>query len=167
MRRRHAFIATLSATLATAVAAEQNPPPRPLAALAACRSITDSVQRLACFDAAVAALDASVQSRDVVVVDRDALVKERRRQFGRVRKDDPVLSFSRTPDPVALEGIVQSVRQSGQFFVIAVQGIGNWQTTDATFVPPISGAKVRITKGSLGGYLMSYGRRSVRARRIG
>ncbi len=77
------------------------------------------------------------------------------------------MSLSRTPDPVELKGTVQSVRPSGQFFLISVQGIGLWQTTEATFVPPTSGVEVRITKGSLGGYLISYGSRAVRARRIG
>lgn len=167
VRGFYAIIGLLSATLVTSAAAQQNPPPGPLAALAACRSVSDNGQRLACFDAAVAALDKSVKSRDVVVVDRDTLTKERQRQFGRARKDDPVLSLSRTPDPVELKGTVQSVRPAGQFFVVAVQGIGIWQTTEATFVPPVSGVEVRITKGSLGGYLMSYGSRAVRARRIG
>ncbi|MBA4773105.1 MAG: hypothetical protein H2054_08355 [Sphingomonas sp.] len=160
--------ATLSALgVATMAWAQQGSPPKALAAVSACRSVKDDAQRLACFDKAVAAFDASVQSRDVVVVDRDSLAKERRRQFGRARKDDPVLSLSRTPDPVELKGTVQSVRPAGQFFVVAVQGIGIWQTTEATFVPPVSGVEVRITKGSLGGYLMSYGSRAVRARRIG
>ncbi len=163
MRMRITMLAAL--TIGAPAAAQEGP--SPLAAIDACRAIGDDGQRLACFDRAAAALTASVKSRDILVVDRATLVKERRRQFGRVRKDDPAMSVGRIPDPVELKGKILAVQPAGQFLTISVEGIGVWQTTEGTFQPPRPGVEVRITRGRLGGYLMSYGDRAVRARRIG
>lgn len=162
--RLRIFVVAVSALAAPAVAQQA---PAPLAAIDACRAIADNAQRLACFDRAAAALSASVKSRDVLVVDRETLVKERRRQFGRARKDDPALSVARIPDPVELKGKILAVQPVGQFLTISVEGVGVWRTTEGTFQPPKPGAEARITRGTLGGYILNYGSRALRARRIG
>lgn len=142
-------------------------PAPPLAALQACRAIADNSQRLACFDAAAAEFDASVKAKDVVVIDRETLKKERARQFGRVKRDDPSFAAARVPEPRELRGKVLAVSPAAQFLLITVEGAGLWQTTEETFQPPRPGADVVISKGALGGYTMSYGGRAVRARRVG
>lgn len=54
----------------------------PLDPVYACAAITDPVQRLACFDTAVAELRAREARRDVVAVDREAVEQVRRESFG-------------------------------------------------------------------------------------
>lgn len=139
---------------------------KPVAALQACRAITDDAKRLVCYDAAAAAFDASIKARDVVVIDRETLKAERVRQFGRVRKDDPAYGAAKVPEPTRLTGKVLGVAPTAQFLVISVDGAGVWETTEETFQGPSPGAVVEISKGTLGGYLLSYGPRALRVRRL-
>lgn len=139
---------------------------KPVAALQACRAVADDSKRLACYDAAAAALDASVKAKDVVVIDRETLKNERVRQFGKVRRDDPAYAAAKVPEPRRLTGKVLAVSPAAQFLVINVEGAGVWQSTEETFQGPLPGAVVEISKGALGSYLMSYGPRAVRVRRL-
>lgn len=141
-------------------------PQAPLAALQSCRAITDDAARLACFDKAAAALDSAVQAKSVVVVDRATLNKARERQFGMTRRDDPVFTDAKLPEPRRLEAKLISVQPAGSYLQFAVEGGGVWQTTEAAFSPPLPGTKLVIEKGAVGGYFISYGARSVRARRV-
>lgn len=141
-------------------------PQPPLAALQSCRAITDDSARLACFDKAVAALDSAVQAKSVVVVDRATLAKARERQFGMTRREDPVFSAAKLPEPRRLEAKLLAVRPAGGYLLLDVEGGGLWQTTEPAFAPPQPGAKLVIEKGAMGGYFISYGARNVRARRV-
>lgn len=120
-----------------------------------------------CYDRAVAEFQASIAAHDTVVIDREALKRERKRQFGRVERSDPAFAAALVAEPRKLSGRVTSVQPAAQFLVIAIDGAGVWQTTEESFMPPTVGMTVTISKGSLGGYIISYGSRGVRARRIG
>ncbi len=144
--------------------------PALLEGLLACRAITASDARLACFDAATAAFDTAEQRGEVTVIDRVQARETRARLFGldlgtanlfgRLRQDDPV---------DAIETTLASGRQDGRgqwTFVLADGAI--WRQIDMERVTArvAPGAVVRIRQGAVGSYLLSVGgARSVRVRR--
>lgn len=66
------------------VAAADDPRPRPKAveALYSCQAITDTAERLACFDKAVAEVRSADSAGEVVFADREQVKKARRGLFG-------------------------------------------------------------------------------------
>lgn len=144
--------------------------PALLESLLACRAITATDARLACFDAATAAFDTAEQRGEVTVIDRDQARETRARLFGldlatanlfgRLRQDDPV---------AAIETTLASGRQDGRgqwTFVLADGAI--WRQIDMERVTArvAPGAAVRIRQGAVGSYLLSVGgARSIRVRR--
>lgn len=150
---------------------EANPGRAPLLeALLACRAITATDARLACFDSAAAAFDTAEQQGEVTVIDRVQARETRTRLFGldlgsanlfgRLRQDDPV---------EAIETTLASARQDGRgqwTFVLADGSV--WRQIDNERVTSrtSAGASVRIRQAAMGSYLLSVGgARSVRARR--
>lgn len=115
--------------VATPAAAQRKPDPRISAALS-CASITDSIQRLRCYDTAITGL-------------RQAL------DAGRL------VSAAENKTPFALEG---TIRQSGHFgfnrFWMELSNGDRWNLVAANRfdVLPKRGAKVTIRKAPLGGY---------------
>lgn len=146
-----------------ALAEEAQPP---LAALQACRAIAEDAARLACFDRAEAAFDSAVKEKSVVVVDRATLKRARERQFGMAKREDPVFTEAKLPEPRRLQAKLLSVQPAGAFLLLAVDGGGLWQTTEAALAPPRPGTMLVIEKGAMGGYFISYSGRGVRARRL-
>lgn len=152
--------------------AQEAPAARPalLEGLLACRSITATEARLACFDAAAAAFDTAEQQGEVTVIDRAQARETRTRLFGldldtanlfgRLRQDDPV---------EAIETTLTSGRQDGRgqwTFVLADGSV--WRQIDGEHVTSrvAPGVPVRVRQGAVGSYLLSVnGSRSVRARR--
>lgn len=147
-------------------------PARPalLEGLLACRAITATDARLACFDAAAAAFDTAEQQGEVTVIDRVQARETRTRLFGldldtanlfgRLRQDDPV---------EAIESTLTSGRQDGrgQWTFVLADG-STWRQIDneRINVRVGPGVAVRIRQGAVGSYLLSVGgARSVRARR--
>lgn len=165
------FAAALSTVPAAGLAQDVNPArPALLEGLLACRSITATEARLACFDSAAAAFDVAEQQGEVTVIDR---VQARETQtrlfglelgaanlFGRLRQDDPV---------EAIETTLTSARQDGrgQWTFVLADG-STWRQIDMERVTGRTspGASVRIRQAAMGSYLLSVaGSRSVRARR--
>jgi hypothetical protein len=168
-----AILSFASAALATAPAAR----PELLVKLVECRAITDSKQRLACYDAQVSALDTAEKKRDLVVLDR-AQVRETRKSlfgftlpnfgmFGPHRdKDDKEIVVE---DVTEIESTVASARgsRSGDWSIVLTGGAGTWVATDNLSVAPRQGDKVIIRKAALGSYLGSVGyNHGVRFRRV-
>jgi len=56
--------------------------PEQVKGLLACRGLTDSAQRLACFDRESAAMDQAITAKNLVVVDREQANAARRSLFG-------------------------------------------------------------------------------------
>lgn len=144
--------------------------PALLEGLLACRAITATDARLACFDAAAAAFDTAEQQGEVTVIDRVRARETRTRLFGldldtanlfgRLRQDDPV---------EAIETTLTSGRQDGRGQWIFTLSDGSiWRQIDMERVTArvTPGVPVRIRQGAVGSYLLSVGgARSVRARR--
>ena len=125
-------------------------------ALSACRSIAAAQERLACYDAAVAALDAAVRERQVVVVDREHIRKTKRSLFG-LPLPDIKLFGAGDEDMDSLDGTIQSALevQDGNWR-FALQDGAVWEQIDQKplALEPRSGWPVEIKRATLGSYFM-------------
>ena len=179
MSKKYAFLGLMSAALAGALLApastalaQTGEPARPalLQGLLACRQITATEARLACFDTAAAAFDAAEQQGEVTVIDRAQARETRTRLFGLNLQNANLFGRLRQDDPVdAIETTLTSARQDGRgqwTFVLADGSI--WRQIDQERVTGRTspGTPVRIRNGAVGSFLLSVGgARSVRARR--
>ena len=167
-------VLAVSALLALAAAAGPTSAEERSAALrglADCRAAPDSAQRLACYDAAVAALDAAERAGDLVVVDREQAKAVRRQAFG---FSLPSLAmFERGERPEDLDRVTLAVQRAyvggdGKW-TFELEGGAVWVQTDAERLArdPRKGSTVAIRKASMGSYFMNVdGQRAIRARRL-
>lgn len=140
-------------------------------AVVACRSITDSAQRLACFDAAAGQLAEAEKSGDIVVVSRAQAQAARRQAFG---FSLPSLSiFDRTGRPEEVEQVTAQVARAylnpNAKWVVVLEDGAVWEQIDNQPVPrkPRAGSKAEIRRAALGSFFMNLdGQRAVRARRV-
>jgi hypothetical protein len=157
---------------APALAADEQP--AAIRALAACRGVADSAQRLACFDREAGALLQSVESKETVVLDKQAVRETKRSLFGFTlprlpffgerdegRKEEPEFQQIETP--------IKTVRSIGYGrFRFTVDEGAVWETTEGINAFPKPGQKVMIKKGLMGSYFIKFeGNRSVKGRRVG
>lgn len=141
-----------------------------LEALSACRSRSDPMDRLACFDAAAARLDEAEKKGDIVVVDRRQAQEVRRQAFGFTL---PSLTlFDRAEGEVRLdrvESVVAEARRGADGkWVIRLENGAVWRQTDAEGPArtPRTGMKAVVRSASLGSYLLSIdGQAGFRAKR--
>ncbi|WBH15398.1 hypothetical protein [Sphingomonas radiodurans] len=146
---------------------------RVLASFAQCRSITDAAQRLDCFDKAASALEQAVKANDVRIVDRGDVRKARRSLFGftlpkldlfgRDDDDEKEAPFTEINTTVASAREVANGRVEIR---LADDTEAVWQTTEAVMFPPKPGATIRIRKGAIGSYFITFGGKSVRGMRV-
>lgn len=165
-----ALVAASMVGAAAAPAKDHAPPPgsgraEVFAKVVDCRAIADNAQRLACYDASVAALDQAEKANQVVVMDRAQVRATRRSLFGfslpRIRL------FGGADDQDEVEKIDTSVASytsdgDGRLVFTTPEG-ASWRQIDdrPTFVK--SGMKVTIQKAALGSYFARFqGANSVR-----
>jgi len=141
--------------------------PEALTRVLDCRPIADQQQRLACFDAAVAALAEAEAARQVVMVDREQIRDAQRRQFGFEGLRIPFLDGGGdAPDEITTT--VRGARElsNGKWTVDLAQG-GTWRMLESTRIEPAVGQSVKVKRAALGSFLMSINnRRSVRVVRV-
>ena len=149
-------------------------PPAPIRGLAACRTIGDNAQRLACFDREAAALVASVEKNETVLLDKQEVRKTKRSLFGFSLPRLPFFGGDKDPDRdepefTQIETPIKSVRSLGYGkFRFTVDDGALWETTEGINAFPKPGEKVLIKKGALGSYFIKFeGSRSVKGRRVG
>jgi hypothetical protein len=145
---------------------------RVLQSFAQCRTIIDPAQRLDCFDKAAGALEQAVKANDVRIVDRGDIRKARRSLFGFTlprldlfgREDD-----DKEPPFTEINTTVASANQvaNGRVEIrLADDTEAVWQTTEAVTFPPKRGAKIRIRKGAIGNYFLTFDGKSIRGMRL-
>lgn len=141
--------------------------PAVIRSIAACRAIASDEDRLACFDKAAAELEAQVSSKTVIAVDREQIRKEKKGRFGLPPSDGATIAEAGEKAPEAVSGTITNIRAQAGFLVVTVAGAGVWQATEAARFNPEPGDAVRLRKGALGGFIMTYGRnRALRVRRV-
>ena len=172
-----AGVALATALLASPVSGKDRAPPKKsplIGALAACRQIADSTQRLACFDKASGDLIAATDKGDVNIVDRAELRQARRSLFGFNMPRLPFFSGDESADEAAtkLVSMVTAVKEMphNRYVVRLKDGAALWETLEAygSFHAPKAGDAVEISRGPLGSYIIRFGKqRGVKARRVG
>ncbi len=178
INRIAAIAAAALAYFAAGQALATDPPPvaKPVAALQACRTLSNAAERLACYDKAVDGLTAAAASGETLIVERADVRNARKGLFGFTlpkigfltgrddNKDD-------RDDAARLETTVTNARAIGYGkWRFTVDGGAMWETVEASpgFDDPMPGAKITIEKGSMGSYYAKVGKgRRVQAKRVG
>lgn len=167
------FLSALTALTAAATLSGQGPPvqdrPEALTRLVACRALTDSVARLACYDAAAGALDSAERQGEVVVLDRAGVSETRRQLFG-FDLTLPTLFRGETGVELnAVETTLQSASRNGEGrWVFRLADGAIWRQIDSEPVrfDNVPGSPVRVRKAAMGSFLLTVGgSRAVRVRR--
>jgi hypothetical protein len=163
-------------TIASAGIAKEKPAPEPpalYAKLAACRTVGDATERLACFDKASAELDAAVAKNDVYMVDKQQVQKTRRTLFGLPLPDLGLFGGDKDDadkDAITeLESTVKSASMGDGGWRITIEEGSTWQQTDniPLALSPKPGMPVSIKKAALGSFKMSVRKQPpVRVRRV-
>ena len=132
--------------------------PRSVQALLACRSVSDSAQRLACYDRAAGTVAEAISKKDLVLIDKERASAAKRSLFG----------FS-VPDFAGLFGggevkeiqgtVTGFTNNSDGGWTIKLADGSVWTQTDDTPValPPRRGDKVVVRRGTLGSYFLRLG----------
>lgn len=146
-------------------------PPAIYTDLVACKNISDSQQRLACYDEKVAALETAQTSKQVVIADREQVKEARRGLFG--LSLPRIKLFGGDNDEGAninqIESTILSIRQlRGGKMVLSLEDGATWQQTEVrTMRRPRKGDPIVIKRASLGSYTAKVkGGRSFKVKRI-
>lgn len=145
-------------------------------ALRGCQSKTDPVERLACYDTAVAAVVAASTEGEVRVVDREEVRETRRKLFGFTLPDLSIFGGkSDKEDPEQAEEFstllttITGVRAGGNTYVLITAEGAEWQLDEipARLMRPKVGKSLEIRKGALSSYFLRIdGQKGVKGRRV-
>jgi hypothetical protein len=170
-------VAVLALLLASGPATARKPAetgtPAQIQQLMACRAMTDSAQRLACFDRESAAFQQAVAAKDLVFVDRERAKATRRSLFGFSMPSFGGL-FGDDEDEDAIKQIESTVASAGRNgdggWTISLADKTTWtQTNDAVLgLSPKTGQKVVVKRGVMGTYYLSVnGQPGIKVKRVG
>ena len=164
-------IVIVFAAAATAKPLPDTGTPTQVQSLLACRSVTDSTQRLACYDKAAQGFAEAVGKKEVVVIDKARATEARRSLFGFTVPNLGALFGGGGDEIGQIEGTVQNVIENGDgSLVITLADGSTWSQIDDTPValPPRRGDKVVVRRGALGAYFVKVGSQpGYKAKRIG
>lgn len=164
-----AAVAAASALSGQAAPAQDRP--EALERLMACRSVTDSVARLACYDTAAGVLDTAQRTGDLVVIDRAGVAETRRQLFGFEMPSLPRLfgPEGATAEIDSIDSTLQGASLVGEGrWVFRLADGSVWRQIDSERVrfQNRPGLAVRVRKASLGSFLLTVDdSRAVRVRR--
>ena len=164
----------LAVTIATGAEARPIPntgTPQSVQQLIACRSITDSAQRLACYDRQSDVLSNALARKEVVVIDKARATATKRSLFGFSIPDFGGLFGGAGDDVKEIASTVAKVAQDpwGAWVVTLSDGSTWAQQDDAPLgLGPEKGDKVVVHRGSFGAFFLRVnGQPGIRVKRIG
>lgn len=174
-----AIIACVIAAPATAFAAGQhNPRPEVLRKLVDCRAVANDAERLACYDAQVAALDSAEARNEVVVVDKNQIRTAKKTLFGLSLPTLAIFGGSNNDDASAkdeqlseIESTIASataMRGTPDRWAITIEDGARWTQTESKRLPrsPKPGMPIKIRKAGVGGYFANIdGQTAIRVQR--
>jgi len=146
-----------------------------LDAVTACRSITDDVARLQCFDKSVAALEAAKQKDGLVVLNQTEIREKKRSLFGLKLPDINLFGSGKDSDDTPAKTRIEEIDTT----IVSIQPAGRgrwqmrfadgsiWRTTEPAKVDPEKGDKVKVKRAALGSFRASFdGNYPVRVERV-
>jgi len=138
-----------------------------------CQSITEASERLACYDAKVAAVQTAATNRDLVVADKEQVKEARRGLFGFTL---PKIKLFGNDDDKDVEEIkeltttIKTVRRGGNGkLLLTLEDGAQWAQTDSISLvrDPRPGSAITIRQAALGSYLASIdSQRGIRVKRV-
>jgi hypothetical protein len=130
--------------------------------------MTDTTQRLACYDRETGAVAAAIEKRDVVMIDKARATAAKRSLFGFSVPDFAGLFGG--GDLNEIEGTVASASQdSFGNWVIRLSDGSTWNQTEEKrlALEPRRGDKITVKRGALGSYFLKVGKQpGFKAKRI-
>jgi len=167
-------IGSIAAALAAAAQARSIPKtdtPAAVQSLLACQSITDSGQRLSCFDKAAQGLAEAMNKKEVVIVDKARANEAKRSLFGFSVPNFSSLFGAGDEQLNQIESTVAAAFENGyEGWTVKLADGSTWQQTDGTTIalPPRRGDKVIVKRGTLGSYYIKLGSQpGFKAKRVG
>ena len=151
MKTHRLSLVLLASGLTTGAAAQEHsaegPPPAVFRQLIDCRELAGDMERLACYDARIAALVQAEQREEVVIAEP-----------GQVRALQNERSVKeREPEFEPLESTLRAMSRSGSRLILVLADGGLWRQVDTRPTYPVIGQKVRIREAALGSYLATIG----------
>jgi hypothetical protein len=133
--------------------------PAVIQGLLKCRALTDSAERLSCFDKAAATIESATANGDLVAIDREQRRAARRQAFGFALPSLSFLERGDKPEETSrITAVVTSanINSNGQW-VVQLEDGAVWRQTEGGELgrPPRKGSKVVISRGALGGFFMT------------
>lgn len=154
------FLAVSLAALPTYLPAQTSPTrevPAVFSRVVACASVTDPVQRLACFDREVPLMNEAQRSGELVAMNRQEVTKTRRSLFGLALPDLGIFGGDSDGDALSeIETTIKAARQDGRGrWTIDLAEGGRWVQIDSRnlVIDPKPGQPIRIRRAALGSYL--------------
>lgn len=164
-------VAAIFATNGVAKPLPPTAPPAAVQSLLACRSVTDSAQRLACYDRAAQGFAEAMGKREVVVIDKARANEARRSLFGFSVPNFGALLGGGGDEISQIESTVDGVVENADGgWTIRLADGSTWSQTDDTPValPPRHGDKVVVKRGAMGSYFLKLGSQpGFKAKRVG
>jgi hypothetical protein len=174
MRKALAAGAVLMVAAASGLQARALPPtgtPQSVQQLIACRSVSDSAQRLACYDRQSDVLNKAIAAKDVVVIDKQRATAAKRGLFGFSVPDFGGLFGGGDDEVKQIASTATRIGHNadGGWVVILADGSTWSQTDDSTLgLGPERGDKIVVRRGSFGAFFLSVnGQPGIRVKRIG
>jgi len=136
--------------------------PGVVSAVLACRFVSDSSERLACFDRNAAALEQAQSTGQIAVVDRAAVERTRRESFGfDMPSFSSVFGAAGGQELTEVQTTLESARKVGGAaqWVFRLADGTVWRQIDSasTYFPNRVGQPVRVRRAALGSYLLTIG----------
>jgi hypothetical protein len=126
--------------------------------LVQCKDVADGAARLACYDAATAKMQQAADAKDIVILDRAEVRKTKRSLFGFLLPKLPFFEDDEKEEFTKIESTFASVTPIGYGkYQFQIPDGGTWETTEPAKGILREGQKVKIKRGSVGGFLMQIG----------
>ena len=121
-----------------------------------CRAIQDNAQRLACYDAGVAALDTAQKSNELYVADKEAMKEARKGLFGFSLPNVKIFGNEDLGDLHELETTIAGISSGQRGYIFTLPDGARWAQTDKKYMDtPKVGSKILIKKAAMGSYMAS------------
>lgn len=124
-----------------------------------CRAITQSAERLACFDSAVDALAKAQETKDVLIVTSEEARKTRRGLFGFVLPSLGIFGggeedADEVEEIKEITAVVESFSGSTGRYVFKLDDGAVWEQSDGAYLnKPKAGKQIVIRRAALGSYM--------------
>ena len=170
-----AFVATALIIGLTGTAVAQRTPntgtPASVQQLLDCRKLTDSAQRLACYDRQAGVISQAIATRELVVIDKARANQAKRSLFGFSVPNFGGLFGGGEDDIKQIESTVTGFSNNADGgWVLKLADGSVWSQVDDAMLglPPRRGDKVVVTRGLMGAFYLTLGKQpGFKAKRVG